>query len=84
MPKATADVVICGAGPVGLIIALGLAQQGIDTLIVGQYSALHGQLNFSSLIGTTRAERTARARVLWPSLYSLSADIGTFRASGSC
>jgi phenol 2-monooxygenase len=30
------DVVVCGAGPVGLLIALGLAQQGIDTLIVGK------------------------------------------------
>ncbi|KAI8626753.1 FAD binding domain-containing protein [Xylariaceae sp. FL1651] len=28
------DVLVCGAGPVGLLIALGLAQQGIDTLII--------------------------------------------------
>lgn len=31
----TVDVVICGAGPVGLLVALGLAQQGIDTLLIG-------------------------------------------------
>jgi 2-polyprenyl-6-methoxyphenol hydroxylase-like FAD-dependent oxidoreductase len=29
------DVLVCGAGPVGLLIALGLAQQGIDTAIIG-------------------------------------------------
>lgn len=32
----TADVVICGAGPVGLLTALGLSQQGINTLVIGK------------------------------------------------
>lgn len=35
MAQVTTDVVICGAGPVGLLVALGLAQQGIDTLLIG-------------------------------------------------
>ncbi|KAH8892957.1 hypothetical protein GQ53DRAFT_822456 [Thozetella sp. PMI_491] len=28
------EVLICGAGPAGLIVAVGLAQQGIDTLLI--------------------------------------------------
>ncbi|KAH8885740.1 hypothetical protein GQ53DRAFT_728729 [Thozetella sp. PMI_491] len=28
------DVLVCGAGPVGLLTALGLAQQGVDTIIL--------------------------------------------------
>ncbi|KAI3318141.1 FAD binding domain-containing protein [Xylariaceae sp. AK1471] len=28
------DVLVCGAGPVGLVIALGLAQQGVNTMII--------------------------------------------------
>lgn len=29
------DVLVCGAGPVGLLTALGLSQQGIDTFLIG-------------------------------------------------
>lgn len=35
------DVLVCGAGPVGLLIALGLAQQGIDTRIIGSSPCFH-------------------------------------------
>ncbi|KAM0550185.1 hypothetical protein ACHAPJ_009033 [Fusarium lateritium] len=33
-PNNFTDVLICGAGPVGVIVALGLAQQGIDTICI--------------------------------------------------
>jgi phenol 2-monooxygenase (NADPH) len=39
-PEPSTDVLVCGAGPVGLLIALGLAQQGIRTIIIGNYEAL--------------------------------------------
>ena len=32
------DVLVVGAGPVGALIGLGLAQQGLDTLIVGRFA----------------------------------------------
>lgn len=35
--KQYSDVLIVGAGPVGLLVALGLAQQGVDTVIVGKF-----------------------------------------------
>lgn len=31
------DVLVCGAGPVGLLTALGLAQQGVKTLVIGKF-----------------------------------------------
>lgn len=34
---AATDVLVCGAGPVGLLIALGLEQQGVDTLLIGMH-----------------------------------------------
>ena len=30
------DVLVCGAGPVGLTTALGLAQQGVSSIIIGK------------------------------------------------
>lgn len=36
LPSCT-DVLVVGAGPVGLLTALGLAQQGIDTVIIGTF-----------------------------------------------
>lgn len=33
------DVLIVGAGPVGLLTALGLAQHNLDTLIIGKLTA---------------------------------------------
>lgn len=39
-PKTNADVIIVGAGPVGLLIALGLGRAGIDTLVVEAHHEL--------------------------------------------
>ena len=39
-PKVSADVIIVGAGPVGLLIALGLGRAGIDTLVVEAHHEL--------------------------------------------
>jgi phenol 2-monooxygenase len=33
------DVLVVGAGPVGLLTALGLAQHKLDTLIIGKPAA---------------------------------------------
>lgn len=33
--EARFDVLICGAGPVGLLVGLGLQRMGISTCIVG-------------------------------------------------
>ncbi|KAL7956201.1 FAD binding domain-containing protein [Trichoderma compactum] len=57
------DVLICGAGPVGLLNALGLSQQSIDTFLIG--------LSFSNTIMTEKKERATqqmfgRAAVLYP------------------
>lgn len=30
------DVLIVGGGPVGLLVAYGLARQGVDTVLVGE------------------------------------------------
>lgn len=35
------DVLVVGGGPVGLLVALGLAQQGVDTLTIGMRRHLH-------------------------------------------
>jgi phenol 2-monooxygenase len=37
MAENTYDVIICGGGPVGLLLAFQLAQLGIPTLIIEQY-----------------------------------------------
>lgn len=41
------DVVVVGGGPVGLLVALGLAQQGVRTLTVGMRRHLHLDKNRS-------------------------------------
>jgi 2-polyprenyl-6-methoxyphenol hydroxylase-like FAD-dependent oxidoreductase len=33
------DVLICGAGPVGLLVGLGLQRMGISTCIIGMISS---------------------------------------------
>lgn len=39
-PKTKADVIIVGAGPVGLLTALGLGRAGIDTLVIEAHHEL--------------------------------------------
>ena len=36
----TVDVLIVGAGPVGLITAIGLEQQGVTSMIIGAFLGL--------------------------------------------
>jgi threonine dehydrogenase-like Zn-dependent dehydrogenase len=38
--KDTYDVLISGAGPVGLLSAFGLQRMGISTCVVGEYTLL--------------------------------------------
>lgn len=60
----TADVVICGAGPVGLLIALGLAQQGIDTIIIGKEFPQAGDVERTVLTDRwQKKERGGRRRL---------------------
>lgn len=85
MDAETTDVVICGAGPVGLVIALGLAQQGVKTLIIGEKSLYQcfWALVVVSLIGkiSEQRERQAqqsfgRACTLYPRTLELLEQVG--------
>lgn len=64
------DVVIVGAGPVGLTLALGLARKGIDVLVLEKNA---GTADFS------------RAPAIWPATQEILAKLGVmerFEAEG--
>ncbi len=37
-PPTTTDVLVIGAGPMGLLTAIGLCQQDIDTILLGTFA----------------------------------------------
>lgn len=43
-PLSTTDVLIVGAGPMGLLTSIGLAKQGVDTIVLGE---LNPEINIS-------------------------------------
>ena len=57
------SVIIVGSGPVGLLIAIRLGQQGIDILVLEKYDTL---------------PRASRAVVYNPILLAILSDIGVF------
>ncbi len=64
-PERPRDLIVVGAGPVGLCLALGLARQGRDVLVVEKNAAT--------------AEHS-RAPAIWPRTQEVLADLGVIHA----
>jgi len=47
MSELKTDVLICGAGPFGLLVALSLSQQGISTYVIGGWDNSLGVLDWN-------------------------------------
>jgi len=74
------EVLVIGAGPVGLLTALGLAQQGIDTLIIGR-GLLPEDLMVRNTDLLNRKESAGRTRKIRPSMYTISPHHGAPRGA---
>lgn len=72
------EVFICGAGPVGLLLAYSLARQGISSQVAGEYTHSHK----GAVLTASRIVSAQIAREAWSRHNPIPTFAGAFRERG--